>query len=178
MMPGEDGLATARRLAAKNGPPVIMLSALGEEEDRILGLEFGADRYLTKPCSPREILAQVRALLRRQKSAAPQRKVLYFKNWRIDLDANELHDSNSVLIDLTDGEFSMLRVLVQNPRRVLKRDELLLAARGPHSESFDRAVDIQVSRLRRKLNAPGDAMIRTVWNEGYMFVPAVSPTPP
>lgn len=173
MMPGEDGLAACRRIAAAEGPPVMLLSALGEEEDRVLGLEIGADHYLTKPCSPREVLAHVRALLRRRPGREEPRTVLFFRGWRIDLDANELHDANGALVHLTDGEFSVLRAFVTRPRRVLTRDELIHAARGRESEAFDRAIDIQISRLRRKLNAPGDTLIRTVRNEGYMLVARV-----
>jgi two-component system OmpR family response regulator len=174
MMPGEDGLSACRRLAAVGGPPVILLSALGEEEDRILGLEIGAEHYLSKPCSAREIVANVRTLLRRRYQPAQQRNVRFFQGWRIDLDSNELFDSEGALIDLTDGEFSVLRVFVERPRRVLTRDQLLQAARGPQTDSFDRAIDIQISRLRRKLAAPGDSLIRTIRNEGYMLVAAVS----
>jgi two-component system OmpR family response regulator len=174
VMPGEDGLSVARRLAASGDPPLIMLSALSEEQDRILGLELGADHYLTKPCSSREVLAHVRALLRRQSMRQPPRRAYYFQGWKIDLDANELLDPDGRQVELTDGEFSMLRVLVTRPRRVLKRDELLRAARGTRSEAFARAVDIQISRLRQKLNAPGDSLIRTVRNEGYMLVAKVS----
>jgi two-component system OmpR family response regulator len=177
MMPGEDGLCVARRLAAGGELPVIMLSALNEEQDRILGLELGADHYLTKPCSAREVLAHVRAVLRRQRLRQPPRRTYYFQGWKIDLDANELLDAQGRQVELTDGEFAMLRVLVTRHRRVLKRDELLRAARGTRSEAFARAVDIQISRLRQKLNAPGDSLIRTVRNEGYLFVAKVSTTP-
>lgn len=174
MMPGEDGLSACRRLAATGGPPVIILSALGEEEDRITGLEIGADHYLSKPCSPREVVAHVRTLLRRHQTSEPPRHVLFFRGWRIDLDANELFDADGVLIHLTDGEFAVLRVFVERPRRVLSRDELLHGARGSDSEAFDRAIDNQISRLRRKLKAPGDSLIRTVRNGGYMLTVKVS----
>jgi len=176
MMPGEDGLSACRRLAATGGPPVIILSALGEEEDRITGLEIGADHYLSKPCSPREVVAHVRTLLRRNDTNEIPRNVLFFRGWRIDLDSNELFDIDGVLVHLTDGEFSVLRVFVERPRRVLSRDQLLQGARGSDSEAFDRAIDIQISRLRRKLRAPGDSLIRTVRNEGYMLAAAVSPS--
>ena len=174
MMPGEDGLSACRRLAATGGPPVIILSALGEEEERITGLEIGADHYLSKPCSPREVIAHVRTLLRRHQTNEAPRKVLFFQGWRIDLDANELFDNEGVLVHLTDGEFAVLRVFVERPRRVLTRDELLQGARGSDTEAFDRAIDIQISRLRRKLRAPGDSLIRTVRNEGYMLAAKVS----
>lgn len=174
MMPGEDGLSACRRIARQDGPEVILLSALGEEQDRILGLEVGASHYLPKPCSPREILATVRAALRKRGAiAAPEGDVYTFEGWRIDLGSHELFDPNGVLVGLTDGEFAVLRVFIDRPRRVLSREALLAAARGPDSDAYDRAIDVQVSRLRRKLRAGGDEIIRTVRNEGYLFVPRV-----
>lgn len=178
MMPGEDGLSACRRLAAGPAPPIIMLSALGDEADRIVGLELGADHYLAKPCSPRELLAHVRAVLRRSGTGValpnePPRQIRTFLGWRIDLDAHDLFDPEGVLVHLSDGEFAVLRVFIERPRRVLSREELLDAARGPDSEAFDRAIDVQVSRLRRKLRAGDSDIIRTVRNEGYMFVPKV-----
>lgn len=174
MMPGEDGLSACRRIARQDGPEVVLLSALGEEQDRILGLEVGASHYLPKPCSPREILATVRAALRKRGAiAAPEGDVFTFEGWRIDLGSHELFDPNGVLVGLTDGEFAVLRVFIDRPRRVLSREALLAAARGPDSDAYDRAIDVQVSRLRRKLRAGGDEIIRTVRNEGYLFVPRV-----
>lgn len=174
MMPGEDGIAVCRRLSAQGGPPIVFLSALGEERDRVLGLELGASHYLPKPCSAREVVATVRAALRtRAEAAAAPGQAYLFNNWRMDVTAHELVDPRGVLIGLTDGEFAILRALVERPRRVLSRELLLEAARGPDSDAFDRAIDVQVSRLRRKLAAPGDEIIRTVRNEGYMFVPHV-----
>lgn len=174
MMPGEDGLSACRRIARQDGPEVVLLSALGEEQDRILGLEVGASHYLPKPCSPREILATVRAALRKRGAiAAPEGDVYTFEGWRIDLGSHELFDPNGVLVGLTDGEFAVLRVFIDRPRRVLSREALLAAARGPDSDAYDRAIDVQVSRLRRKLRAGGDEIIRTVRNEGYLFVPRV-----
>ncbi|MBX3563680.1 MAG: response regulator [Sphingomonas sp.] len=175
MMPGEDGLSACRRIAQKDGPEVVLLSALGEEQDRILGLEVGASHYLSKPCSPREILATVRAALRKRgASAAAESDVYTFEGWRIDLGSHELFDPKGVLVGLTDGEFAVLRVFIERPRRVLSREALLAAARGPDSDAYDRAIDVQVSRLRRKLRSGGDEIIRTVRNEGYLFVPRVS----
>jgi two-component system OmpR family response regulator len=174
MMPGEDGLSVCRRLARTAGPPVVMLSALGAEPDRILGLEIGASHYLTKPCSPREILATVRAALRaREIQDASEGRSYGFLGWRVDFAAHELFDADNTLIDLTDGEFAVLRAFVERPRRVLARDALLEAARGPDTDAFDRAIDVQVSRLRRKLRSRGDDIIRTIRNEGYFFVPRV-----
>lgn len=174
MLPGEDGLAICRRLAGPEGPPIIMLSAMGEDTDRIVGLELGADDYLPKPCNPRELLARVRAVLRR----AEQRGVTSsggagceFAGWRLDLMRRELRSPDGVVVNLSSGEFSLLRAFVERPQRVLTRDQLLDYARGPSSEAFDRAIDVQISRLRRKLDdgAAGQDLIRTVRNEGYMF---------
>lgn len=176
MMPGEDGLSACRRITTIDGPDVILLSALGEEQDRILGLEVGAGHYLPKPCSPREILATVRAALRKRGSTAapPAGDVYSFEGWRIDLGSHELFDPEGVLVGLTDGEFAVLRVFIERPRRVLTREALLAAARGPDSDAYDRAIDVQVSRLRRKLRSGADEIIRTVRNEGYLFVPRVT----
>ncbi|PXA99661.1 DNA-binding response regulator [Nostoc sp. 3335mG] len=174
MMPGEDGLSACRRIARDDGPEIVLLSALGEEHDRILGLEVGAGHYLTKPCSPREILATVRAALRRRGGGAKaEAQQFTFDGWRIDLASHELFDPRGVLVSLTDGEFAVLRVFIERPRRVLSREALLSAARGPDSDAYDRAIDVQVSRLRRKLRAGGDEILRTVRNEGYLFVPRV-----
>lgn len=175
MMPGEDGLSACRRIARPGGPEIILLSALGEEQDRVLGLEVGAGHYLPKPCSPREILATVRAALRRRGAAEPAQPLQYlFEGWRIDLGSHELFDPRGVLVGLTDGEFAVLRVFIERPRRVLSREALLAAARGPDSDAYDRAIDVQISRLRRKLRSGGDEIIRTVRNEGYLFVPRVA----
>ncbi|MBD9478973.1 response regulator transcription factor [Pseudoxanthomonas sp. PXM02] len=183
MMPGEDGLSAARRLASEAGPPVIMLSALGTDTDRIIGLEVGADDYLAKPCNPRELLARVRALLRRQGSpagdsgAAPatgEGAHYVFEGWNLDVVRRELRDPAGTYIHLSDGEFALLRTFVSHPQRVLSRDQLLDHGHGHDAEVYDRAIDSQVSRLRRKLNGrDGAEMIRTVRNEGYMLLPAV-----
>ena len=178
MMPGEDGLSAARRLAAGPAPALIMLSALGSETDRIIGLEIGADDYLAKPCNPRELLARVRAVLRRRQvgesRSAHTGQIYEFSGWRLDVDRRDLRDPNGVYIDLSEGEFALLRCLVEHPQRVLSRDQLLDQAHGGNREVFDRAVDSQVSRLRRKLNDRAESeMIRTIRNEGYMLVPAV-----
>jgi len=174
LMPGETGISACRRLAATGRPPVVMLSAMDKPSDRVAGLESGADYYVGKPCNPRELLAVVRATLRRSASDdAPERaRRIGFLGWTVDFAAHELKDPSGVLVHLTDGEFVVLRAFVERPRRVLTREQLLNATRGPDSDSFDRAVDIQVSRLRRKLKAPDSALIRTIRNEGYMFVPA------
>jgi two-component system, OmpR family, response regulator len=179
MMPGEDGLSAARRLANEKGPAVIMLSALGSETDRIIGLEIGADDYLAKPCNPRELLARVRAVLRRQhagESASAREGRLYeFAGWRLDVLRRDLCDPKGIFIDLSDGEFALLRAFVEHPQRVLSRDQLLEYAHGNTREVYDRAIDSQISRLRRKLNDRShDELIRTVRNEGYMLLPKVT----
>lgn len=179
MLPGEDGLSLTRRMAAGPGTPVIILSAAGEDTDRIVGLEVGADDYLAKPCNPRELLARVRAVLRRndearERGAARPGAAVEFAGWRLDPLRRELTGPHGALVGLSAGEFSLLRAFVERPRRVLTRHQLLDFARGPDADSFDRAVDVQVSRLRRKLAAGGGCeIIRTVRNEGYLFVPEV-----
>ena len=177
MMPGEDGLSAARRLATGRGPAVILLSALGSDTDRIVGLEVGADDYLAKPCNPRELLARVRAVLRRRQAGTDvtgQPEIYEFAGWRLDLSRHDLRDPSGAYIDLSDGEFALLRCFVTQPQRVLSRDQLLDQAHGGNREIYDRAVDSQVSRLRRKLNERSEAeLIRTVRNEGYMLLPPV-----
>lgn len=179
MMPGEDGLSAARRLANERGPGVIMLSALGSDTDRIIGLEVGADDYLAKPCNPRELLARVRALLRRRRtsesSASEAGRIYEFAGWRLDVVRRDLRDPTGIYINLSDGEFALLRSFVEHPQRVLTRDQLLDWARGGNDEVFDRAIDSQISRLRRKLNDRAhEELIRTVRNEGYMLLPKVT----
>jgi two-component system OmpR family response regulator len=183
MLPGEDGLSICRRLSTPDGPAIIMLSAMGEETDRIVGLELGADDYVPKPCNPRELLARVRAVLRRRREPRTGDETLdsacEFAGWRLDLVRHELRSPDAVVVNLSSGEFSLLRAFVERPQRVLTRDQLLEFARGPQSDAFDRAIDVQISRLRRKLDGGGDGveLIRTVRNEGYLFTPKVSRTP-
>ncbi len=178
MLPGEDGLAICRRLTSSDAPPIIMLSAMGEDTDRIVGLELGADDYLSKPCNPRELLARIRAVLRRAEQRGSQSGVgagCEFAGWRLDLVRRELRSPDGVVVNLSSGEFSLLRAFVERPQRVLTRDQLLDFARGPDSDAFDRAIDVQISRLRRKLDdgASGQDLIRTIRNEGYMFTAKV-----
>ncbi|HUO21507.1 MAG TPA: response regulator [Caulobacteraceae bacterium] len=181
MLPGEDGLSICRRMAG-DGPAIIMLSAMGEDTDRIVGLEIGADDYLPKPCNPRELLARIRAVLRRRQDARPveerQGSALEFVGWRLDLVRRELRTPDGVVINLSSGEFSLLRALVERPQRVLTRDQLLDFARGPDTEAYDRAIDVQISRLRKKLDdgVGGQDLIRTIRNEGYMFKAKVTRT--
>jgi two-component system OmpR family response regulator len=175
MMPGEDGLTILRSLDRATSPAVIILSVIGQEVDRIVGLEMGADDYLAKPANPRELLARIRSVLRRNSApasaaAAPARTWQRFAGWRLDPVGRELIDPDDVLINLSDGEFRLLLAMVDHPRRVLTRDQLLDLSRGPNTEHFDRAIDVQISRLRKKLEREhGDELIRTVRNEGYMF---------
>jgi len=178
MMPGEDGLSIMRSLDRATAPPIIIVSVIGEEVDRIVGLEMGADDYVAKPASPRELLARIRSVLRRDgrnapTEAVPPRGAVRFAGWRLDPLARELFDPEDVVINLSDGEFRLLMALVDHPRRVLTRDFLLDQSRGANADHFDRAIDVQVSRLRRKLSRSdgrgGDELIRTVRNEGYMF---------
>jgi two-component system OmpR family response regulator len=178
LVPGEDGLAIVRDLSVRSDLSVILLSSLSSEMDRIIGLEAGADDYLAKPPSLRELLARIRAVGRR--GARPGRdsdatRLSYcFVGWRLDPESRELRDSARALVTLSDGEFAVLRSFVERPQRVLTRDQLLEFARGPDSDAYDRAIDTQVSRLRRKLGGRArDAMIRTVRSEGYMFMPRV-----
>jgi len=182
MMPGEDGLSICRRLTAQpGGPAIIMLSAMGEDTDRIVGLELGADDYLPKPCNPRELLARVRAVLRRRQEPAPGSEeaisaACHFSGWRLDLVRRELRSPDGVMVNLSSGEFSLLRAFVERPQRILTRDQLLDMARGRDSDAYDRAIDVQISRLRKKLDdgSNGGELIRTVRSEGYMFVPKVT----
>ncbi|WP_426012402.1 response regulator [Caulobacter sp. DWR2-3-1b2] len=182
MLPGEDGLAICRRLSAADGPAIIMLSAMGEETDRIVGLELGADDYLPKPCNPRELLARVRAVLRRRQEPRAvddgMGAACEFAGWRLDLVRRELRSPQSVVVNLSSGEFSLLRAFVERPQRVLTRDQLLDLARGRESDAYDRAIDVQISRLRRKLDdGGGGELIRTIRSEGYMFTSKVTRTP-
>lgn len=175
MMPGEDGLSACKRLSGKGRPPIIMLSALGDDADRIVGLEIGADDYLAKPCNPRELVARARAVLRRGRDADVNTvEAVRFAGFRLDVARRELHDPEGVVIALSAGEFRLLRAFVERPQRVLSREQLLDYAFDNDSEVFDRAVDVQVSRLRKKLERPGIEIIRTVRGEGYLF--AVKPT--
>lgn len=169
MLPGEDGLSIAQRLGGTL--PILMLSAKGEDIDRILGLEFGADDYLTKPFNPRELLARVKALLRRT-HPSPSNNTLRFGEYVLDLARRALH-KNGEAIGLTSAEFALLKVLASHPGRVFTRDDLVAAASsGPDRLPFDRSIDARVTRLRRKLNDAPNAprFIRTVWGAGYVFI--------
>lgn len=181
MMPGEDGLAICRRLRSTTELPIIMLTALGEDTDRIVGLEMGADDYLPKPFNPRELLARIKAVMRRSErvfstdEASQSGTVLVFDSWRLDPARRELRDADGVLVPLTAGEFELLLAFVERPNRVLSRDQLLDLTRGRGASAFDRSVDVQLSRLRRKIEPdPKDpSIIKTVRGGGYVFTPEV-----
>jgi two-component system OmpR family response regulator len=181
MLPGEDGLALCRALRTESDIPIIMLTAKGDEVDRVVGLEMGADDYLAKPFGSRELIARIRAVLRRSrdKTAAtaergPRR--YRFDRWRLDTGARELLRGDGVTVPLSTGEYDLLLALVERPQRVLNRDQLLDLARGRGANALDRSIDTQVSRLRKKLELdPGEPkIIKTVWGGGYMFTPEVT----
>lgn len=181
MLPGEDGLSLCRQVRGSSELPIIMLTALGEETDRIVGLEVGADDYLAKPFNPRELLARIKAVLRRsgtgpRPSDPSTTAVLRFEGWSLDVARRELRAPDGDLVDLTAGEFDLLVCLAQHPQRVLNRDQLLDLTRGRDAAPFDRSVDIQVSRLRRKLEADAKQprIIKTVRGGGYVFAARVS----
>jgi two-component system OmpR family response regulator len=176
MMPGEGGLSICRRLSDAGGPAIIIMSAMGDEIDRILGLELGADDYLPKPCNPRELLARTRAVLRRRESGpaaqAQSREGMEFEfvGYTLDMLKRRLRAPSGVLVLLTSGELSLLSAFLEHPGRVLTRDQLVDFARGSDADIFDRAIDVQISRLRRKLNeCDGQDLIRTFRGAGYMF---------
>lgn len=178
MMPGEDGLSVCRRLQT-SGIPILMLSAMGSTPDRVIGLEMGADDYLAKPFDPRELLARVRALLRRglKKNAAEPSTTLHFEGWQLQLEQHRLLTPEAADVILTRGEFALLRVLAERAGRVLSREQLLRLTRGEDSEPFDRAIDLAISRLRRKLaqaSAGGEALVQTLRGEGYRFAAPVA----
>jgi two-component system, OmpR family, phosphate regulon response regulator OmpR len=174
MLPGEDGLSIARRLRALGDLPIIMLSARGEDLDRIIGLEVGADDYLAKPFNPRELLARIRAVLRRQAPAprAELARPIVFGPFRVDTATHSLtRDGEDV--PLTTAEFTLLRAFAEHPNRVLSRDTLLEWLKGYERSPFDRTIDVRVARLRRKIESDPAApeYIRTVRGEGYLFTP-------
>lgn len=174
MMPGEDGLSVCRRLRATSTIPILMLTALDDETDRVVGLELGADDYLTKPFSPRELLARIKAILRR--TERPERhgsrlagETIAFDRWRLDVDRGELRDEAGHTVPLTTSEAKLLTVFLERPRSVLSRDQLLDLTSGRAAHVFDRTIDNQVSRLRRKIerDPANPELIQTVWGDGY-----------
>ena len=180
MLPGEDGLSLCRRLRATSQIPVVMLTAKGDEIDRIIGLEMGADDYLTKPFNPRELLARIRAVLRRSAlaEAAPggaATRLLVFDGWRVDCVARTLTDAQGSHVTLTSAEFDLLQVMCERAGRVLSRDQLLDLTQGRAAGAFERSVDVLISRIRGKIESDSHrpAFIKTVRSGGYVFTPAV-----
>ncbi|TDJ34600.1 MAG: response regulator [Gammaproteobacteria bacterium] len=177
MLPGEHGLSLARRLKSEGDIPIIIVSAQGDEIDRIVGLEVGADDYLPKPFNPRELLARVRAVLRRSQKgsstgAADTDTLAQFGSFELDLSSHQLSKAGT-LIPLTSGEFDLLAILVQHPNKVLDRDRILDLLTGAERSPFDRSIDVRVTRLRSKIepDASAPVFIRTIWGKGYMFCP-------
>jgi two-component system OmpR family response regulator len=183
MMPGDDGLTLCRGLREGGNTPVILLTAVAEDTDRIVGLEVGADDYLTKPFNPRELLARIRAVLRRANAAppgerdlAPATRRLAFDRWIFDTERRELIDAKGVTVPLSTAEYRLLTAFVKRPGIVLTRDQLLDLTSGRAAEVFDRSIDNAVSRLRRKIEADpkSPALIKTVWGGGYTFTATVT----
>jgi two-component system, OmpR family, response regulator len=184
MLPGEDGLVLCRELRAGKfrTVPVLMLTALSEETDRIIGLEMGADDYLAKPFAVRELLARVRAVLRRARMLPPGMQVteaapmLSFGDWRLDTTARHLLDAEGTMVALSGAEYRLLRVFLDHPQRVLTRDQLLNLTQGRQADAFDRSIDLLVSRLRQRLRdeAREPRYIKTLRSEGYVFSAAVT----
>jgi two-component system, OmpR family, response regulator len=177
MLPGEDGLSLCRHLRATSSLPVIMLTAVAEDTDRIVGLEIGADDYVTKPFNPRELLARIKAVLRRTANAGRETSAgtLTFAGWRLGVAQRELRDPDGVLVPLTSGEFDLLLAFVERPERVLSRDQLLDLTKGRDAVPFDRSIDVQLSRLRRKIeiDPQNPKLIKTVRGGGYMLTQPV-----
>jgi two-component system OmpR family response regulator len=180
MLPGEDGLSLCRKVRATSQLPIIMLTARGEDVDRILGLEMGADDYLAKPFNPRELLARINSVLRRQAAAISASTVsgataLTFLGWRMDFRLRELRDPAGARVAMTSAEFDLLQAFCERPGRVLSRERLLDLTHGRNAGSFERSIDVLVSRIRRKIEPdPQNAtMIKTVRSGGYMFTPTI-----
>ena len=177
MLPGEHGLAIAKRLKKKKDLPIIIVSAQGEDIDRIVGLEIGADDYLPKPFNPRELLARIRAVLRRSSGKLEEKETessrLVFNDFELDLNAHSLSRGGEK-VSLTSGEFDLLALLAANPNRVLHRDTILDKLTGAERSPFDRSIDVRVTRLRGKLefDPSKPELIKTIWGKGYMFCPS------
>ena len=178
MLPGEDGLTLCRNIRSQSKTPILMLTAKGDEMDRIVGLEMGADDYLHKPFIPRELLARVKNILRRASDGRDENRharALHFSGWILDLDARHLVDCTGVIVSLPAGEFRILKLLAENPNRVLSRDQLLDVSSGREAGPFDRTIDVMISRLRRRLHDDGSdaSLIKTVRSEGYLLASKV-----
>lgn len=183
MLPGRSGLDLCSDLRRKTQIPIIMLTARGDESDRVAGLEVGADDYITKPFSPRELLARVRALLRRTRTkfaheSANRDDIVQFDGWSLDMRRRELTAPSGTLIDLSTGEYDLLCVFVEHANRVLSREVLMELAKTRTTDPFDRTIDVQISRLRKKLTPADDGsqIIKTIRGAGYMFAPSVAAT--
>jgi two-component system, OmpR family, response regulator len=181
MLPGEDGLSLCRRLRTHSQLPVIMLTARNDDIDRIVGLEMGADDYIAKPFNPRELLARIRAVLRRVPAdawAARPARLFTFLGWRLDCLMRELTSPQGAQVAITGAEFDLLRVFCERPQRVLSRDQLLDFTQGRSAGSLERSIDVLVSRLRRKIEVDQHRpeVIKTVRSGGYLFTAAVEPT--
>lgn len=181
MLPGEDGLTLCRKIREKSTIPVIMLTAMGEEADRVVGIEMGADDYVTKPFSARELLARIKALVKRSQSMPYQGEVsqearqFSFLNWRLNPIKRELVDNEDKIIPLSSAEFRLLTVFLENPKHVLSRDQLTEMTKGHAAGVFDRSIDNQISRLRKKIedDPKTPEILKTVWGGGYIFTEEV-----
>jgi two-component system OmpR family response regulator len=176
MLPGEDGLSICGRVRAQSRVPILMLTAKGEEIDRIVGLEIGADDYMAKPFNPRELTARIRAILRRNEPTPVPHRRFSVDDLEIDLDARTVSGAAGVKIELTSGEFELLECFVTRPGRVLSRDQLMDWTRGRRSDALDRTIDVQVSRLRKKIELDGEVKIKTIRNSGYVLSSPVKQT--
>lgn len=176
MLPGEDGLSICRRIRAASRVPILMLTAKGEDIDRIIGLEIGADDYMAKPFNPRELVARIRAILRRNEPQPIARRRLSMASLTIDLDARSVTHSAHGTVDLTSAEFDLLECFVTRPGRVLTRDQLMDWTRGRRADALDRTIDVQVSRLRKKIETEAEPLIKTIRNTGYVLSHAVEET--
>ncbi|MEG3618694.1 response regulator [Magnetovibrio sp. PR-2] len=179
MLPGEDGLSLCRELRVESNIPVIMLTAKGEEIDRIVGLEMGADDYIAKPFNTRELLARMKAVLRRTQSISKSEELAdtyHFVGWTFNTTKRELTSADNVVVPLSTGEYNLLSVFVERPKHVLNREQLMDLTRGRSYDAFDRSIDTQVSRLRRKIevDAKNPELVKTVWGGGYVFTPDVT----
>lgn len=175
MMPGSDGLELCRKLRTKSGIPIIMLSAMGDEADRVVGLEVGADDYLPKPFSPRELLARIKALLRRAHGELPTAAQIKFDAWTLDRNKRHLVSPDGLTIPLSAGEFDLLVAFIEHAGRTLNRDQLMDLTRGREADPFDRTIDVQVGRLRKKIekDPKNPELVITVRGGGYRFTPKV-----
>ena len=169
MLPGEDGLSICRRLRAASRVPILMLTARGDDIDRIIGLEMGADDYLPKPFNPRELVARIRAILRRNEPRPIEGRRLRLASLVVDLDRREVSGTDGTPLELTSAEFDLLECFVTRPGRVLSRDQLMDWTRGRRAEALDRTIDVQLSRLRRKIETGNTVLIKTIRNAGYML---------